>query len=77
MDIFAPEFAPPISTHARAFFYREVASFTKNGDKFGWVKYWRMTFTSPNSPKFSPATIFRYTVITQAVASDFLCFLSL
>jgi len=21
-------------------FYPEVKSFTKNGDKFGWVKYW-------------------------------------
>jgi len=31
-------------------FYPEVESFTKNGDKFGWVKYWR----EPNSPKFSP-----------------------
>jgi len=40
-------------------FYLEVESFTKNGDKFGWVKYWRMTF---NSPKFSPATILHYTV---------------
>jgi len=45
------------------FFYREVASFTKNGDKFGWVKYWRITFSSPNS-KFSPATILRYTVFS-------------
>jgi len=62
MDIFAPKFAPTISTHARAIFYREVASFTKNGDKFGRVKYWQMTFSSPNSPKFSPATILHYTV---------------
>jgi len=46
-------------THARAIFYTEVTSFTKNGDKFGWVKYWQMTF---NSPKFSRATILRYTV---------------
>jgi len=63
MDIFAPEFAPPISQYSRTCnFYRKVASFTKNGNKFGWVKYWRMTFNSPNSPKFSPATILRYTV---------------
>jgi len=40
-------------------FYLEVKSFTKNGDKFGWVKYWQMTF---NSPKFSPTGILRYTV---------------
>jgi len=40
-------------------FYPEVESFTKNKDKFGWVKYWRMTF---NSPKFSPMTILHYTV---------------
>ena len=32
--------------------------------EFGWViiKYWRMTFVSPNSPKFSPAKILCYTV---------------
>jgi len=44
-------------------FYPQVKSFTKNGDKFGWVKYWQMTFNSPNLPKFSPARILRYTVI--------------
>jgi len=43
-------------------FYPEVESFTKYGDKFGWVKYWQMTFNSPNSSKFSPTTILRYTV---------------
>jgi len=32
-------------------FYPEVESFTKNGDKFGWVKYWRMTFDSPSFPR--------------------------
>jgi len=26
-------------THMQTF-YLEVESFTKNGDKFGWVKYW-------------------------------------
>ena len=31
--------------------------------KFGWVKYWRMTFVSPNSPKFSPTRILHYTVV--------------
>ena len=25
--------------------------------EFGWVKYWRMVFAPPNSPKFSPAKI--------------------
>ena len=30
--------------------------------KFGWVKLWRIALDSPNSPKFSPATILRYTV---------------
>jgi len=35
-------------------FYPEVESFTKNGYKFGWVKYWWMTFNLPNLPKFSP-----------------------
>jgi len=46
-------------------FYPEVASFTKNGDKFGWVKYWRMTFNFPNSPKFSSATFLHYMVTTN------------
>jgi len=44
-------------------FYLEVESFIKNEDKFGWVKYWPMTFNLPNSPKFSPATILHYTVV--------------
>jgi len=43
-------------------FYPKVESFTKNGDKFGWVKYWQMTFNSPNLQKFSPTTILCYTV---------------
>ena len=30
--------------------------------EFSWVKYWRMMYSSPNSPKFSPARILRYTV---------------
>ena len=30
--------------------------------EFGWVKYWRMMYSSPNSPKFSPARVLRYTV---------------
>ena len=37
--------------------------------EFGWVKYWRMTFLSPNSPKFSPARILRYTVYVQPCSS--------
>jgi len=55
-----------LSSHIRSLlmhvqtFYPEVKSFTKNGDKFGWVKYWQMTF---NLPKFSPATILCYTVL--------------
>jgi len=40
IDSFAPEFALPISTYACANFYLKVQSFMKNGDKFGWVKYW-------------------------------------
>jgi len=41
-------------------FYPEVKSFTKNGDKFGWVKkYW---LNSPNLQKFAPARILCYTV---------------
>jgi len=40
-------------------FYPEVEIFTKNGDKFGWVKYWQMTF---NLPKFSPTRILHYMV---------------
>ena len=28
--------------------------------EFGWVKYWRMMFVSPTSPKFSPARILYY-----------------
>jgi len=31
-------------------FYPEIKSFAKNGNKFDWVKYWQMTFYSPNSP---------------------------
>jgi len=51
-----------MSTYACANFYPEVKSFTKNGDKFGWVKYLQMPFNLPNLPKFSPTTIFHYTV---------------
>ena len=58
--------------------------FYKNKDKFGWVKYWRMMCSSPNSPKFSPANILRYTVymihiIIYCIAGKFrgLRFLSL
>ena len=29
---------------------------------FGWVKYWRMTFVLPNSPKFSPTKTLHHTV---------------
>jgi len=54
-------------THLQTF-YKEVKNFTKNEDKFGWVKYWRMTFNSPNSPNFSPATILRYTVYHYAIS---------
>jgi len=43
-------------------FYPEVESFTKNGDEFGWIKYWKMAFNSPNAPKFFPARILCYTV---------------
>jgi len=39
-------------------FYLEVESLQKNGDKFSWVKYWQMTFNSPNSPKFPPCQNF-------------------
>jgi len=46
-------------------FYPEVESFTKNGDKFGWVKHWQMTFNLPNSPNFSPAKILLYMVISS------------
>jgi len=53
-------------THMQTF-YSEVKSFTKNGDKFGWVKYWRMTFNSSNTPKFSPARILHYTVWCRTV----------
>jgi len=43
--------------HMETFIQKFRVLYTKNGDKFGWVKYWRMTFDSPNSPKFSPTTI--------------------
>jgi len=62
IDIFTPKFAPLISTHALANFLSESREFYKNGDKFGWEKYWQMTFNSPNAPKFFPATILRYMV---------------
>jgi len=55
IDIFAPQ----VSTHAHENFYPEVESFTKNDDKYGWVKYWWMSF---NLPKFSSATILLYAV---------------
>jgi len=45
-------------THLQTF-YPEVERFAKNGDKFGWVKFWRMKF---NSPKFSPTTIIQVVV---------------
>ena len=48
-------------THMQTF-HLEVENFTKNGDKFGWVKYWQMTFNLPNSPKFSPTRILCYMV---------------
>ena len=35
--------------------------------EFGWVKYWRMMYSSPNSPKFSPARILRYTVYCYCI----------
>ena len=62
IDICAPEFTPQVSTHAHVNFLSGSREFYKNGGKFGWIKYWQMTFNSPNSPKFSPATILRYTV---------------
>ena len=39
-----------------------ILSATLANLEFGWVKYWRMMYSSPNSPKFSPARILRYTV---------------
>jgi len=50
-------------THTHAKFYPEFESFTKHG-KIVWVKYWWMTFNSPNSPKSSSATILNHTVAT-------------
>ena len=47
----------PLLMHVKIF-YLEVES-CKNGDKFGWVKYWWMTF---NLPKISSATILHYTI---------------
>jgi len=63
IDIFAPKFAPQISIHVHANIYPEVKSFLINGDKFGWVKYWRITFNSLNVPKFSLVTILCYTAL--------------
>jgi len=57
-------------THVHTF-YPEVESFTKNGDKFDWVKYRQMTFNSPNLTKFSPTTILRYMVISIPVIFDY------
>jgi len=54
-------FIPQVSTHARAKFLPRSREFYNNGDKLGWIKYWLMTFNLPNSPKFSLATILRYT----------------
>jgi len=48
---FAPEFAPSVSTHAHVTFLSESQGFTKNGDKFGRVKYWRITVNSPKFPR--------------------------
>jgi len=47
IDIFAPQ----VSTHVHAKFLSKSLEFYKSGDKFGWVKYWQMTF---NLPKFPP-----------------------
>jgi len=58
IDIFIPQ----VSTHTCAKFLSKSQEFYKNGDKFGWVKYWRITFNLPNSLKFSPTTILLYTV---------------
>jgi len=55
-------FTPQVSTHTCAKFLSRSREFYKNGDKFGWVKYWQMTFNSPNSPKSSPTTILHYMV---------------
>jgi len=33
-------FAPQITTYACANFLSRSQEFHKNGDKFGWVKYW-------------------------------------
>ena len=54
-------------------FYLKVEHFTKNGDKFGLVKCWLMTFNSSNSPKFSPATILCFTVYAFIQASVLYC----
>jgi len=51
-------FACQVSTHAHANFLSRSQEFCKkNGDKFGWVKYWQMIF---DSPKISPTTILHY-----------------
>jgi len=56
-------FIPQVSIYTRAKFLSRSREFTKNGDKFGWVKYWQMAFDSQNLPKFFPTTILHYTVI--------------
>jgi len=50
IDIFAPEFTPLVSTHAHATFLCGSQEFIKNGDKFGWVKYWQITVNLPKFP---------------------------
>jgi len=40
IDIFVPEFASHASTHTSANFLSGSRVLQKNGDKFGWVKYW-------------------------------------
>jgi len=51
-------FVPQVVTHTRAKFLSGSQEFYKNGDKFGWVKYWQ---TTCNLPKFSLTTILHYT----------------
>jgi len=49
-------------------FYLEVESFTKSGDEFGRIKYWRMTF---NLPKFSLPQF--YTIRYTQVFFKYIC----
>ena len=61
----------PLGSSKSGFFYNTLVApfpthtcthFLRFYQGFGCVKYWQMEINLPNSPKFSPARILRYTI---------------